>query len=72
MEKRFWLVWSDLNPSNNPTYRHSTCELAELESRRLAANHPGHKFYVLSAVGYAEKQGVSYTDLYEQDQEEPF
>lgn len=48
---KFWVVW---NPSASaPRFRHGSKIDAEAEALRLAAQHPGHQFIVLKAVGGA-------------------
>lgn len=44
----FWLVWTP--QGGHPKYRHSTRELAETESARLATKEPEKEFYVLKTV----------------------
>lgn len=47
----FWLVWTP--QGGHPKYKHSTRELAEMESARLAKQHPDREFYVLKCVSKA-------------------
>lgn len=46
---RFWMVWRA--GAAGPTHKHATADLAYAEARRLAAAHPGARFYVLEAIG---------------------
>jgi hypothetical protein len=59
---KFWLVW---NPQGrNPSYRHARKASAEAESRRLATQYPGERFYVLSALSFAQtREPVEVTNL---------
>lgn len=57
----FWMVYG-LN-QGAPNVVHNTFESAERESRRLAANNPGIKFYVLASVACAEKMDVSFRSI---------
>ena len=61
---KFWLVW---NPQGrNPNYRHTRKAAAEAESRRLATQNPGERFYVLSALSFAQtREPVEVTELVE-------
>jgi hypothetical protein len=71
--ERFWLVW---NPQGrNPNYRHARKAGAEAESKRLATQYPGTRFYVLSALSFAQtREPVEVTELVEppDDDDLPF
>jgi hypothetical protein len=51
MPQKFWFVWNSTR--GGPTKRHPSLDKAATEAARLAALHPGHKLYVLEAIGYA-------------------
>lgn len=61
-ETTFFVVW---NPEHGlPRVRHEERYLAVDEAKRMAASHPGQKFYVLSAVAVAERaEPVTVTEL---------
>lgn len=42
----FWLVWRE--GGSAPTFKHPDENLASIEARRLAALHPGQRFFVLT------------------------
>lgn len=48
----FWLVWRD--GGSNPTKKHATESEARAEAERLAAKHPGSRFFVLPALQFAQ------------------
>ena len=51
-EKPFFVIW---NPDGGPpTVRHGTFADAQIEAKRLAKANPGHRFYVLAAVSFAQ------------------
>lgn len=52
MEHRFWIVIRDA-PTLTATVRHSSREEAREEANRLAAKHPGARFYVAAVTGVA-------------------
>lgn len=55
MHDEFWCVWS---PSGRtPTVKHTTVDSAAMEATRLARLNGG-VFYVLRAVGRAERSDV--------------
>jgi hypothetical protein len=57
----FWMVW---NPNGrSPTFKHETEESALSEARRLAGLNSGHRFYVLRAEHYFEKDDVKHVEL---------
>lgn len=46
--RKFWMVWGA--GTRGPNSRHETKESAQAEAKRLAGQHPGMNFIVLSAV----------------------
>jgi hypothetical protein len=56
----FWMVYG-MN-QGAPTARHGSEEIAKQEAQRLARNNPGTAFYVLKAIGVAERVDVTYRD----------
>lgn len=55
----FYLVW---NPAGrSPYFQHMAVDQAVTEAKRLAATNPGHEFYVVKAIGLAQKVEVNYT-----------
>lgn len=60
--KPFWLVWR--KNGGVPYHEHETYEEAATEARRLASKH-GAIFWVLRAVGYAERSEppAVYTEI---------
>lgn len=57
--KHFWIVW---NPNGtNPRHRHTDEQSAFREAERLASKHPNQEFFVLVALGGAEKVDVKIT-----------
>lgn len=61
MEHNFFMVHRD--GSVGPSVKHATEEKAVEEAKRLAATNPGHKFYVLVALGVAHHVSVTYSPL---------
>lgn len=61
----FWMVYG--LGQGAPNFIHDTFENAERESRRLAAKHPGIRFYVLASVACAEKMDVSFRGINQDD-----
>jgi hypothetical protein len=61
MPTEFWMVYG--LGQGAPTVQHSTFYFAKGEAHRLARNHPGIKFFVLRAVGVAERNDVTYRGL---------
>ncbi len=60
-EEGFYIVW---NPhGQNPSRRHSGIHEAKREAERLAALHPGEKFYVLTAISVSTKVSVTTQEL---------
>jgi hypothetical protein len=57
-EQKFWMVWSPQGRA--PTMKHWDKDYAQAEAARLAAQNPGHHFYVLKAVSLvdAEKPNI--------------
>jgi hypothetical protein len=51
-DKEFWLIWCRETDPLQPTYRHLTERSAVLEAERLAANRPGHRFYIAHVTSY--------------------
>ncbi|MCV9910201.1 hypothetical protein OIV19_21640 [Brucella sp. HL-2] len=45
---KFWMVYGASRAA--PTFQHTIKKAAEGEAKRLAALHPGERFYVLQAV----------------------
>lgn len=60
---KFWVVWSP--QSGPPIVRHAQKMTATNEAHRLAQQHPGHEFFVLEALGCAQKVIVQWTELTE-------
>ncbi len=61
MESQFWLVW---NPDERtPRVRHGSEGAAKTEADRLSISHPGHRFYVLEAVGYVTKRETEWVSF---------
>lgn len=57
----FWMVW---NPQGHaPTFQHITVESARAEAERLSRLNPGHRFYVLSALGHCSYATVNWTEV---------
>jgi hypothetical protein len=46
-ETKFYMVWA--SNSSRPVVRHATKASAQAEATRMATNHRGTRFYVLSA-----------------------
>lgn len=70
--KAFWMVW---NPDGHPpSFSHGTKQDAVLEARRLAQKHQDNSFFVLEAIGVAQRVSTTYTPLErdKQDDEIPF
>lgn len=65
--RQFWMVYGE--GQGAPTVKHASMNLAKGEAERLARQHPGTKFYVLRAIGSAERSDVTFTVL---DDEIPF
>ena len=64
-ENSFCIVW---NPAgSNPQYRHTTPDAATTEARRLAAQSPGQKFYVLQALSVSTHDAVRTVQLHHDD-----
>ena len=55
-----YFVWGE--DGNRPKFRHETLGAAKIEAQRLAALNPGHKFFVVSSVGYAIKPDSEWHD----------
>lgn len=53
----FYLVWRE--GGNAPVYKHGTSTGAENEAQRLAAAHPGSKFFVLMPTCVAVERRVT-------------
>ena len=66
MTSRFWVVMGPNGMSNFP-YRHPNEISATLEAQRLARTHGGC-FWVLQAVGAAERVDVRYEQFNDDDQ----
>lgn len=58
--KIFWMVWRE--DGGSPTRRHDTKDAAITEAKRLAAKHPGVKFYTLKATGHAVNRTVEFVE----------
>ena len=56
-----YIIWT-LN-GNNPKVLHNTYDSAEDESRRLAKQNPGTKFFVCKLVAVSETDCVRTTKL---------
>lgn len=52
-----------------PTVQHKDAHLARAEAERLAKINPGSRFYVMQAIGYAEKPTEN---IWHQIEEIPF
>jgi len=65
----FWCVWEPTHGS--PTVKQRSLGEAEKEASRLAAAHPGRRFYVLHAVACCETAPVPVVHLRRLD-EVPF
>ncbi len=65
----FYLVWNENRVDS--TVRHSSMADAQAEANRLALIHPGKRFYVLQAKGFALKIEATWTDC-RHDPEMPF
>jgi hypothetical protein len=60
---KFWVVWSP--QGGPPTVRHASLAAATNEAHRLALQAPGSEFFVLEAIGVAQKVTVQWTELHE-------
>ena len=45
---RFWMVWCQ--SGHEPMKQHDCSEKASIEAQRLAAKHPGKKFFILKSL----------------------
>lgn len=61
-KERFWIVWCPTGP-HSPRNRHQTRREATNEALRLAENHAGQEFFVLEAIGRAQRIDVTWTEL---------
>lgn len=52
--EKFWMVFGASRAA--PTFQHTTKNAAKKEAARLAALHPGERFYVLKAVAGFEAE----------------
>lgn len=65
MEKIFWMVWGEQTCETR--VRHHSLEDARREAERLAEKHPGNRFFVLAAQGYAvTARPTTWVDLEEE------
>lgn len=65
----FYIVWGEDRLDSR--VRHNQMSDARKEAERLAVNHPGMRFYVLLAKGFAVHAAAKWTDC-EADPEIPF
>lgn len=61
----FFLVWGEGRLDSR--VRHASLADAKREAERMAGLHPGTKFYVLKAYGFAQKVEASWTTLDDPD-----
>ncbi len=50
--KPFWIVWNERPGTPNPSHKHASEDLAEMEAERLSRMYGG-KFFVMQCVGGA-------------------
>lgn len=58
--RTFWIVWSPTG-SSPPRCRHADEPSARAEATRLAKLNPGAEFFVLAAIGKAQKVDVAWS-----------
>lgn len=66
----FFMVLSDR--SSSTTVRHASIEVARGEAKRLAAQNPGIKFFVLASLGHMVKEDPVTWQAHEPDDQIPF
>lgn len=67
--KGFYMIY--LEGGNNPTFKHSTFESADIEAKRLAKKY-GRKAYILSTLKSVEIDVFKEIDCRPNDCEMPF
>ncbi len=57
----FYVVWQP--ETGAPTFRHDYIETATREAKRLSAQHPGKKFFVMRAMSVSYSNNVTTENL---------